>query len=224
MRSRPPRLPTGRRRWALRSALPARFMAERARRRLIVAEDFAGHEWARSMGRGSSRMGSISRRLVFVRAPDALGAVSGDGGGAEERRAGRRGRRTLAPKKYDLAISRRLLLAARAGAVPALLVQASAYGAADGFRARPRRVSRSPPRRARICPRRAAGAACRGRRPSPRGSSRRASPRRRARPSGLDTARIIRLTWRSEDKQFDEPAISLPLAAASGDGPRAARA
>ena len=38
-------------------------------------------------------------------------------------------------------------------------------------------------------------------------------------------ARLVkaRLTWRSEDKQFDEPAISLPLVAASGDGSRATR-
>src|ERR1700678_3361871 len=41
-------------------------------------------------------------------------------------------------------------------------------------------------------------------------------------PIGLDVARVIRLTWRSEDKQFDETSILPPLVAASAYGSRAA--
>jgi protein ImuA len=37
-----------------------------------------------------------------------------------------------------------------------------------------------------------------------------------------DPSRVVRLEWRSEERTFDEPAISLSLAAAPGDGPRTA--
>jgi hypothetical protein len=41
-------------------------------------------------------------------------------------------------------------------------------------------------------------------------------------PEAADRGRIVRLEWRSEERTFDDPPISLSLAAASGDGPRPA--
>ncbi len=112
-------------------ALVARFMAERGAAGLIMAEDFALRETGALYGPGLVAHGLELGRLVFVRAPDAPALFQ----------AMEEALRSGAPavvvgeawnlKGYDLAVSRRLLLAARAGATPALLVQASAYGAAE---------------------------------------------------------------------------------------------
>ncbi len=205
-------------------ALVARFMAERSAAGLILAEDFALRETGALYGPGLVAHGVELSRLVFVRAPDAPALFQ----------AMEEALRSGAPavvvgeawnlKAYDLAASRRLLLAARAGATPALLVQASAYGAAE-------KLSSAAETRFEI----AAAPSARlpsagGGRPLP-GPPAFAARLVKARltsaqgpPQGLDATRIFRLTWRSEDQQFDDPTVSLPLAAASGDGPRAARA
>ena len=172
----------------------------------------AGRAWA---GSEPARLRARARRAR---------SVPGDGGGAAERRAGGGGGRSLAAEEIR---SRHLAppAARRArGAAPALLVQASAYGAAD-------RISSAAETRFEIAaapsahqPSAGSGRGLPGR---PTFAARLVKARltsAQGPPPGLDTARIIRLIWRSEDKKFDEPAISLPLAAASGDGPRAARA
>jgi len=210
--------------FALALALVARFMAARDAAGLVVAEDFALRETGALYGPGLVAHGLELGRLVFVRAPDAPALFQ----------AMEEALRSGAPavvvgeawslRAYDLAASRRLLLAARAGATPALLVQASAYGAAE-------KLSSAAETRFEI----AAAPSARlesagGGRPLP-GPPAFAARLVKARltsaagpPPGLDATRIIRLTWRSEDKQFDDPTVSLPVAAASGDGPRAARA
>jgi protein ImuA len=122
---------------------------------------------------------------------------------------------------YDLAASRRLLLAARAGATPALLVAASAYGAAD-------RLSSAAETRFEIAAAPSAPLASVGGRPLPGPpvfAARLVKARLRTAEGpapGLDATKIFRLTWRSEEQRFDDPTVSLPLAAASGDGSRAA--
>ena len=205
-------------------ALVARFMAERGAAGLILAEDFALRETGALYGPGLVAHGLELGRLVFVRAPDAPALFQ----------AMEEALRSGAPavvvgeawslRAYDLAASRRLLLAARAGATPALLVQASAYGAAE-------KLSSAAETRFEI----AAAPSARlesagGGRPLP-GPPAFAARLVKARltaaegpPPGLDAARIIRLTWLSEEQKFDDPTVSLPVAAASGDGPRAARA
>ena len=204
--------------------LAARFMKERSAAGLILAEDFAARDMGALHGPGLVAHGLELSRLVFVRAPDARSLFQ----------AMEEALKSGAPavvvgevwrlKSYDLAVSRRLNLAARTGGAPALLVQASAYGAAD-------RISSAAETRFEIAAAPSAhGASASGGRGVP-GRPAVAARLVKSRlgsgqgpPVGLDTARTIRLTWRSEDKQFDEPAISLSLVAASGDGPRAARA
>ena len=131
-------------------------------------------------------------------------------------------------KGYSLAASRRLLLAARKGRTPALLILASAYGQAE-------RLSSAAETRFEIAaapsvkPKAAAGRDL----PGPFACGARLVKARLARagPEGpfqaFDAERVIRLEWRSQDNDFEElafgdPAISLPVAAAAGDGPRAA--
>jgi uncharacterized low-complexity protein len=120
------------------------------------------------------------------------------------------------------------LLAARKGRTPALLILASAYGQAE-------RLSSAAETRFEITaapsvkPKAAAGRDL----PGPFACGARLVKARLARagPEGplqaFDAKRVIRLEWRSQDNVFEElafgdPAISLPVAAAAGDGPRAA--
>jgi protein ImuA len=201
-------------------ALAAGFMAERGAAGLVVAEDFALCETGALYGPGLVAHGLELGRLVFVRAPDAPALFQ----------AMEEALRSGAPavvvgeawnlKTYDLAASRRLLLAARAGATPALLVQASAYGAAD-------RLSSAAETRFEIAAAPSAwlSAAGGGRAlPGPPAFAARLVKARLTSaegPPGLDATKIFRLTWRSEDQRFDEPTVSLPVAAAPGDRPRA---
>ena len=113
-------------------ALAARFMAEHSAAGLADGRGFRGSRHGRALWAGPRRARPGARPARLRARARRAGAVPGDGGGAEERRAGGRRRRSRgACRTYDLAVSRRLLLAARAGRAPALLVQASAYGAAD---------------------------------------------------------------------------------------------
>jgi len=203
-------------------SLAALCLGQRRSAGLIVMEEFCGREMGALHGPGLVAHGLDLARLVFVRAPDAPSLFQ----------AMEDALRSGAPafvlgevwrlKAYDLNVSRRLGLAARAGATPALLVQASAYGAAD-------RISSAAETRFEIA------AAPSAHEPSAGGG--RGLPGRpsfaarivKARlvssqgpPMDLDRTRIIRLEWRSEDRSFDEPAIPFPVAAEAADRPRAA--
>jgi protein ImuA len=194
-------------------------MAARDAAGLVVAEDFALRETGALYGPGLVAHGLELGRLVFVRAPDAPALFQA----MEE--ALRSGASAVVVgeawhlKGYDLSVSRRLLLAARAGATPALLVHASAYGAAEklssaaetrfAIAAAPSALTSAGGGRALPGPPAFAARLVKARLTSAQG------------PQSLDATKIFRLTWRSEDQRFDEPTLSLPVAAASGDRPRA---
>ncbi len=239
-------------------ALAARFINHRPASALIIGEGFAAEESGALYGPGLVAHGLTLSRLVFVRAPDAALALWAM---EEALKCG-------APavvvgeiwslKGYSLAASRRLLLAARKGRTPALLILASAYGQAE-------RLSSAAETRFEIAaaPSAATPAAAGLDLPGPFACGARLikarlaragpfvdavdSPSKDGRPSerpmdGVhdqrsrlqthDPGRVIRLEWRSQDMTFkdmtfkdmgvDDQAISLPLAAASGDRSRAA--
>jgi protein ImuA len=204
-------------------ALAARFMTERRRAAIVMAEDFAAVEAGALYGPGLAALGLDLSRLVFVRTPDApaLFQAMEDAlkSGAPAAVIGE----VWSLKAYDLAASRRLLLAARAGATPALLTAASAYGAADQLSsAAETRFAVAAAPSAHLS---SAGEG-RGLPGEPAFAVRLVKARLRAGAAaqGLDPARIFPLTWRSEELSFDEPTLSLPVAAAADDRPRAARA
>jgi protein ImuA len=239
-------------------ALAARFINHRPASALIIGEGFAAEESGALYGPGLVAHGLTLSRLVFVRAPDAALALWAM---EEALKCG-------APavvvgeiwslKGYSLVASRRLLLAARKGRTPALLILASAYGQAE-------RLSSAAETRFEIAaaPSAATPAAAGLDLPGPFACGARLikarlaragpfvdavdSPSKDGRPSerpmdgvrdqrsrlqAFDPERVIRLEWRSQDMTFkdmtfrdmgvDDQAISLPLAAASGDRPRAA--
>jgi protein ImuA len=238
-------------------ALAARFINHRPASALIIGEGFAAEESGALYGPGLVAHGLTLSRLVFVRAPDAALALWAM---EEALKCG-------APavvvgeiwslKGYSLAASRRLLLAARKGRTPALLILASAYGQAE-------RLSSAAETRFEIAaaPSAAIPAAAGLDLPGPFACGARLikarlaragpfvdavdSPSKDGRPSerpmdgvrdqrsrlqAFDPERVIRLEWRSQDMTFkdmtfrdmgvDDQAISLPLAAASGDRSRA---
>jgi protein ImuA len=239
-------------------ALAARFLSRRPASALVIGEGFAAEESGALYGPGLVAHGLPLSRLVFVRAPDATLAFWAI---EEALKCG-------APavvvgeiwslKGYSLAASRRLLLAARKGRTPALLILASAYGQAE-------RLSSAAETRFEIAaaPSAATPAAAGLDLPGPFACGARLikarlaragpfvdavdSPSKDGRPSerpmdgvrdqrsrlqAHDPGRVIRLEWRSQDMTFkdmtfggtgvDDQAISLPLAAASGDRSRAA--
>jgi protein ImuA len=238
-------------------ALAARFINHRPASALIIGEGFAAEESGALYGPGLVAHGLTLSRLVFVRAPDAALALWAM---EEALKCG-------APavvvgeiwslKGYSLVASRRLLLAARKGRTPALLILASAYGQAE-------RLSSAAETRFEIAaaPSAATPAAAGLDLPGPFACGARLikarlaragpfvdavdSPSKDGRPSerpmdgvrdqrsrlqAFDPERVIRLEWRSQDMTFkdvtfkdmsvDDQAISLPLAAASGDRSRA---
>jgi protein ImuA len=232
-------------------ALAARFLSQRSAAALVIGEGFAAHEAGALYGPGLVAHGLPLSRLVFVQAPDAALAFWAM---EEALKCG-------APaavvgeiwnlRGYSLAVSRRLLLAARKGRTPAFLILASAYGQAE-------RLSSAAQTRFEIAAAPSAKAPAAGGKdlPGPFACGARLVKARlgdlgvsvdavgRAqegvwkdarlstgygvRLQAFDPGRVIRLEWRSEDLAFnedlafDDPAISFPLAAASGDGPRAA--
>ncbi len=168
-------------------ALAARFLSERPSAGLDRSARVSRlTRRARSTGRASSRTGSPSSRLVFVDAPDANAAFwameEALKCGAPAAVVGE----IWSLKGYSLAASRRLLLAARKGRTPALLVLAERLwpGGADVQRRRDAVRDRRRAERARF--RRRAAATCPAPSPAGRGSSRRASGfrARRAAPTG----------------------------------------
>ncbi len=219
-------------------ALAARFLSQRPAFALVISEGFAAEESGALYGPGLVAHGLTLSRLVFVRAPDAALAFWAI---EEALKCG-------APavvvgeiwslKGYSLAASRRLLLAARKGKVPALLILASAYGQAE-------RLSSAAETRFEIsaAPSATMPAAAGPDLPGPFACGARLIKARLARAGperpiqAFDRERVIRLEWRSQDMTFedmtfqdlackdmgvDDQAISLPLAPASGDRPRTA--
>ena len=209
-------------------ALAARFLARRPASALIIGEGFAAQEAGALYGLGLIAHGLPLSRLVFVHAPDAALAFwameEALKCGAPAAVVGE----IWSLKGYGLAASRRLLLAARKGRTPALLILASAYGQAERLSSAAEtrfEIAAAPSARLKA----AAGRdlpgpfACGARLVKARLA--RAGPERPV--QAFDAERVIRLEWRSQDNQFEElafgdPAISLPVAAAAGDGPRAA--
>ena len=214
-------------------ALAARFINRRPASALVIGEGFAADESGALYGPGLVAHGLPLSRLVFVRAPDAALAFwaieEALKGGAPAVVVGE----IWSLKGYSLAASRHLLLAARKGKVPALLILASAYGQAE-------RLSSAAETRFEIAaaPSATIPAAAGPDLPGPFACGARLIKARLARagPEGpvqaFDPGRVIRLEWRSQDMTFkdmtfggmgvDDQAISLPLAAASGDRSRAA--
>ena len=203
-------------------ALAARFLAERASPALLIGESFAWREMGALYGPGLVAHGLPLNRLVFVEAPDAQAALW-----AMEEALKSGGPSVVVGELWSLkgcglAASRRLLLAARKGRTPALLVLMSAYGQAE-------RMTSAAEARFEIA------AAMSARAPAAAGKDlpgpfvlgarvvkARLGYPRNGPSEAFDAARIVRLEWRSEARSFDDPAISLSLAAASGDRPRAA--
>jgi protein ImuA len=214
-------------------ALAARFLNQRPASALFISEGFAAGESGALYGPGLAAHGLTLSRLVFVRAPDAALALwaieEALKCGAPAAVIGE----LWSLKGYSLAASRRLLLAARKGKVPALLILASAYGQAERLSsAAETRFEISAAPSARIPA--TAGLDI----PGPFACGARLIKARLARAGpedsfqAFDPGRVIRLEWRSEEMTFkdmtfgdmgvDDETISLPLAAASGDRSRAA--
>src|SRR5690348_6081395 len=214
-------------------ALAARFLRLRPASSLLIGEGFADQETGALYGQGLIAHGLVLSRLVFVRAPDAALAFwameEALKCGAPAAVVGE----IWSLKGYSLAASRRLLLAARKGRTPALLVLASAHGQAG-------RLSTAADTRFEIAalPSLRTPAAAGPDLPGPFACGARLVKARLARAGpeaplrAVDLDRVIRLEWRSQDLTFkdiafkdtsvDDEAISLPLAAASGDRSRAA--
>ena len=203
-------------------ALAARFLGRRPASALLIGEGFAAHEAGALYGPGLVAHGLPLGRLVFVEAPDANAAFW-----AMEEALKSGGPAVVVGeiwslKGYSLAASRRLLLAARKGRTPALLVLASDYGQAERissaadtrFEIAAEPSARIPAAAGRDLP---GPFACGARLVKARINCPRDGP-----TEAIDRGRVARLEWRNEDRAFDDPPISLSLAAAPGDGPRPA--
>src|SRR5271166_6139926 len=194
-------------------ALAARFLGRRPASALLIGEGFAAHEAGALYGPGLVAHGLPLGQLVFVEAPDANAAFW-----AMEEALKSGGPAAVVGelwslKPYSLAASRRLLLAARKGRTPALLVLASAYGEAG-------RLSSAAETRFEIAalPSQKSPAAAGRDLPGPFACGARLVKARLGFPrdgpaEAVDAGRIVRLDWRSEDRTFDDPAISLSLVA-----------
>jgi protein ImuA len=209
-------------------ALAARFAtaSRRSSTTLLVYEDFCARETGALYGPGLVAHGLGLSRFVLVRVPDATALLwtmeEALKSGALAVVVGEMWSR----QHYGLAVSRRLLLAARTGQAPALLVHSGAFGQADA-------ISSAAETRFEI-------AAASSRRLEPAGG-RLGLPgapafaarllKARLRPSaqgppthGFDETRIVRLEWNSVERCFRDPTISLPVVRASIDGPSASAA
>jgi len=231
-------------------ALAARFLDRRPASALLIGESFANLEAGALYGPGLVAHGLPLSRLVFVSAPDAPSAFWATEEALKCGAPAAVVAEVWSLRRYGLLASRRLLTAARKGGAPALIVLASAYGQADAlstaattrFEIAAAPSAKSPAAggrdlpgpfacMARLVKARSAGAVespSEDGRPSGRPVERDSSVSRaqRTRPQGdsrlHDPTRAVRLEWRYEEGIFDDPTISLALAAASGDGPRAA--
>ena len=186
-------------------SLAARFMAARPLSGLLAVEDFAFTQNGVPFGPGLVAHGLDLSRLIFVRAPDAASLFQT----VEE--ALRSGALAVVIgevwrlSKYDLAVSRRLTLAARSG-TPALMTLPTAHGLAE-------RLSSAAETRFEIAAAPSVREASAGRaKPTP-GAPAVSVRLIKARGAAPDPAGAP-LIWRSEEQRFDEPAISIPVAAA----------
>jgi protein ImuA len=209
-------------------ALAARFAAAspRSSTALLVSEDFCARETGALYGPGLAAHGLGSGRLVFARTPDAPALLWTM---EEALKSGALavviGEMWNLSRHYGLAASRRLLLAARAGRTPALLVHAGAFGRAS-------LISSAAETRFEIASASSRRLEAAGRMglPGPPTFAARLM-KARLRPSaqgpptrGLDQARIIRLEWNSVERCFGDPTISLPLVRTPADGSAASLA
>jgi protein ImuA len=213
--------------------LAARFLSQRSASALVISEGFAAEEWGALYGPGLVAHGLALSRLVFVRAPDAALAFWAIEEALKSGAPGVVVGEIWSLKGYSLAASRRLLLAARKGKVPAVLILGSAYGQAE-------RLSSAAETRFEIAaaPSATIPAAAGLDLPGPFACGARLIKARLARAGpeksiqAFDPGRVIRLEWRSQDMTFedmtfggmavDDQAISISMAAASGDRSRAA--
>jgi protein ImuA len=215
-------------------AVGARFLAAAPPRAsaLLIADDFCARETGALYGPGLAAMGLAMERLVIVSAPDAralLWAME------EALKSGAPafviGEMWGGARHYDLTASRRLLLAARSGGAPALLVHGGAFGGADNL------SSAAETRFEIACAPSAHAGSAAGRLPLPgppafalRLLKARLRPGAQAPPAfqenappyaNFDATKIIRLEWNSAERCFRDPTISLPLVRAAADGPGA---
>jgi protein ImuA len=203
--------------------LAARFRAASPRPQILIAsEEFCGRESGPLYGPGLLALGLKYDQLVFVNAPDgrallwtieealksaALAVVIGE--------------LWSVAKTYGLAASRRLLLAARKGTTPALMVHGGLFGQADALSTAAEtrfEIAAAPSRR--LAP--ASGAL--GLPGGPAFAARlvkaRLSPAQGPPAQLFDETRVHRLEWSSVETSFHDPTVPLPLAPAPLHGPR----
>ncbi|HLW91942.1 MAG TPA: hypothetical protein VKS78_11675 [Roseiarcus sp.] len=206
--------------------LAARFLALSPRRSsaLIACEDFCARETGALYGPGLAAFGLTRERLIFLNAPDGralLWAME------EALKSGALavvvGEMWSIAKCYGLAASRRLLLAARAGSTPALLVHGGVFGQANALSS----AAETRFEIAAAASRRLAPASGRLDLPgAPAFAARlvkaRLSPSAQGPPARLfDETRITRLEWRGAEICFHDPTIPLPVVRPPVDGSRA---
>jgi protein ImuA len=200
--------------------LAARFCAASPHRAsaLIAYEEFCARETGALYGPGLAAFGLEREQLVFVKAQDGralLWAME------EALKSGALavvvGELWSVAKHYGLAASRRLLLAARAGATPALMVHGGVFGQADG-------LSSAAETRFEIAAAASRRLASAGGRLSLPGApafaarlvkarlSARLSPSAQGPPTRLfDETRVMRLEWRGVETSFHDPTVPLPV-------------
>jgi protein ImuA len=191
---------------------------------LIAYEDFAARQTGALYGPGLAAFGLARERFVFLNAPDGralLWAME------EALKSGALavvvGELWSVGRHYSLNASRRLLLAARAGNTPALLVHGGLFGQADA-------LSTAAETRFEI-----AAAPSRQRPPAggkltlpgaPVFAARLVKARLSASAQGpparlFDETRVVRLEWRGAEKCFYDPTVPFPVVRAPVERSRA---
>jgi len=206
--------------------LAARFCMASSRRAsiLIASEDFCLRETGALYGPGLAAFGLDRERLTIVNASDGralLWAME------EALKSGALavvvGELWSLARHYGLAASRRLLLAARAGSTPALLVHGGLFGRMAALSsAAETRFEIAAATSRRLAP-------ANGRLSLPgapvfaaRLVKARLSPSAQGPPARLfDETRITRLEWRGAETCFHDPTVPLPMVRPPVDGSRA---
>jgi protein ImuA len=205
--------------------LAGRFCVASSRASVLIAgEDFCSRETGALYGPGLAAFGLDRERLTIVNAPDGralLWAME------EALKSGALavvvGELWSVARHYGLAASRRLLLAARAGATPALLVHGGLFGQAAALSsAAETRFEIAAAASRRLAP-------ANGRLSLPgapvfaaRLVKARLGPSAQGPPGRLfDETRVSRLEWRGDETCFHDPTVPLPMVRAPVDGSRA---